>query len=81
MLAKTQLSHTGAGDSIDCVLKAGNSTVDQIAMKTLPALAAVPASLQAVITVSSTTQLSVECDVFTANGAANFSSLIALPTS
>ena len=80
VLAKTQLSHTGAGDSIDCVLKAGNTTVDQIAMKTLPALAAVPASLQAVITVSSTTQLSVECDVFTANGAANFSSLIALPT-
>jgi hypothetical protein len=81
VLAKTQLSHTGAGDSIDCALKAGNTTVDQIAMKTLPALAAVPASLQAVITVPSTTQLSVECDVFTANGAANFSSLIAMPTS
>ena len=81
VLAKTQLSHTGAGDSIDCALKAGDTTVDQIAMKTLPALAAVPASLQAVVTVSSTTQLSVECDVFTANGAANFSSLIAMPTS
>ena len=80
VLAKTQLSHTGAGDSIDCTLKAGNAIVDQIAMKTLPALAAVPASLQAVVEVLSTTQLSVECDVFTANGAANFSSLIAMPT-
>jgi hypothetical protein len=81
ILAKTQLSHTGAGDSVDCWLKAGVATLDQIAMKTLPALAAVPASLQAVVTLSSTTQLSVECDVFTANGAANFSSLIAMPTS
>ena len=62
-------------------MKAGATTLDQIAVKTLPALAAVPASLQAVITVASTTQLSVECDVFTANGAANFSTLIALPTS
>lgn len=81
ILAKTQLSHTGAGDSVDCWLKAGATTLDQVAVKTLPALAAVPASLQAVITVSSTTQVSVECDVFTANGAANFSSLIAMPTS
>jgi hypothetical protein len=27
-----------------------------------------------------TSQLSVECDVLTANGSANFSSLIAIPT-
>ena len=52
VLAKTQLAHTGAGDSIDCSLKAGTTTVDQIAMKTLPALAAVPVSLQAVTTVT-----------------------------
>jgi hypothetical protein len=47
-------------------------------MKTLPALAAIPVSLQAVTT-TSPSQLSVECDVLTANGAANFSSLIAIP--
>jgi hypothetical protein len=80
VLAKTQLSHTGAGDSVDCVLKAGNTTIDQGSMKTLPALAAIPVSLQAVTTVASPTQLSVECDVFTAGGSANFSSLIAIPT-
>jgi len=77
--AKTQLSHTGAGDSVDCVLKADGVTIDQIAMKTLPALAAIPASLQAVTT-TSPTQLSVECDVMTAGGAADFNSLIAIPT-
>ncbi|HYI98535.1 MAG TPA: hypothetical protein VEX36_02495 [Thermoleophilaceae bacterium] len=77
--AKTQLSHTGAGDSIDCALKAGGATLDQISMKTLPALAAIPVSMQAVTT-TSPTQLSVECDVLTANGSANFSSLIAIPT-
>jgi len=76
--AKTQLSHTGAGDSVDCVLKAGVTSIDQVSMKTLPALAAVPASLQAVTT-SSPSQLSLECDVLTANGSANFSSLIAIP--
>lgn len=80
VLAKTQLSHTGAGDTVDCVLKAGTTTLDQIAMKTLPALAAIPASMQAVTTVSSPTQLAVECKVQVANGAANFSSLIAIPT-
>lgn len=81
VLAKTQLSHTGAGDSIDCTLKAGATTIDQIDMKTLPALAAIPASLQAVTTtVTSPTQLSVQCAVMTANGAANFNSLIAIPT-
>ena len=47
-------------------------------MKTLPALAAIPVSLQAVTT-TSPTQLSVECDVTTANGSASFSSLIAIP--
>lgn len=81
VLAKTQLSHTGAGDSIECLLKAGAATLDQVAMKTLPALAAVPASLQAVTTITaSPTQLSVECDVLVANGSANFNSLIAIPT-
>jgi hypothetical protein len=80
VLAKTQLSHTGAGDSIDCTLKAGGATIDQIAMKTLPALAAIPVSLQAVTTTASPSQLSVECKVQVANGTANFSSLIAIPT-
>lgn len=80
VLAKTQLSHTGAGDSVECSLKAGATTIDQIAMKTLPALAAIPASLQAVTTTTTTTQLSVQCSVLVANGAANFNSLIAIPT-
>jgi hypothetical protein len=80
VLAKTQLSQTGAGDSIDCTLKAGGANIDQIAMKTLPALAAIPVSLQAVTTTASPSQLSVECKVQVANGTANFSSLIAIPT-
>lgn len=80
VLAKTQLSHTGAGDSIDCWLKAGSTTLDQIAVKTLPALAAVPVSLQAVTANTSSTLLSVQCAVLVANGAATFSSLIAIPT-
>jgi hypothetical protein len=80
VLAKTQLSHTGAGDTIDCVLKAGSTSIDQVSMKTLPALAAIPVSLQAVTTTASPSQLSLECDVLTANGSANFSSLIAIPT-
>jgi hypothetical protein len=81
VLAKTQLSHTGAGDSVECTLKAGATTIDQIAMKTLPALAAIPASLQAVTTTTtSPTVLSVQCRVVVADGAANFSSLIAIPT-
>ncbi|MGZ5312213.1 MAG: hypothetical protein ACXWGV_02825 [Solirubrobacterales bacterium] len=80
VLAKSQLSHTGAGDSIDCALKAGAATIDQVSMKTLPALAAIPMSLQAVTTTASSTQLSLECHVQVANGSANFSSLIAIPT-
>ncbi len=81
VLAKTQLSHTGAGDTVECFLKSGAATIDQIAMKTLPALAAIPASLQAVTTTTaSPTQLSVQCNVKVADGAANFSSLIAIPT-
>ncbi len=81
VLAKTQLSHTGAGDSIVCELKAGATTLDQVAMKTMPALAAVPASLQAVTTITtSPTQLSLQCDVSVANGSADFNSLIAIPT-
>lgn len=81
VLAKTQLSHTGAGDSVECTLKAGATTIDQIAMKTLPALAAIPASLQAVTTTTtSPTVLSVQCKVLVADGAANSSSLIVIPT-
>jgi hypothetical protein len=81
VLAKTQLSQTGAGDSVECLLKSGTTTLDQAAMKTLPALAAVPASLQAVTTIAtSPTVLSVQCSVAVANGSANFSSLIAIPT-
>jgi Collagen triple helix repeat (20 copies) len=80
VLAKNELSHTGAGDTVECVLKAGTTTVDQVAMKTLPALAAIPASLQAVAEVTSPSQLSVECKVKVANGSATFNSLIAIPT-
>ncbi|HST33231.1 MAG TPA: hypothetical protein VLJ80_06895 [Solirubrobacteraceae bacterium] len=81
VLAKTELSHTGAGDSVECLLKSGTTTLDQAAMKTLPALAAVPASLQAVTTTTvAPTTLSVQCSVAVANGSANFSSLIAIPT-
>jgi hypothetical protein len=81
VLAKTQLSQTGAGDTVECLLKSGATTLDQAAMKTLPALAAVSAALQAVSTTStSPTVLSVQCSVAVANGSANFSSLIAIPT-
>ncbi len=80
VLAKTQLTHTGAGDSINCTLKAGGTTIDQVAMKTLPALAAIPVSLQAVTTTTSSSQLSVECAVAVATGTASSSSLIAIPT-
>ena len=81
VLAKTQLFQSGAGDAIECVLKAGNTTLDQVAMKTLPALAEIPVSLQAVTTVNSPSQLSVECDMRTAVGTASSNSLIAIPTS
>lgn len=80
VLAKTELSHAGAGDTVECVLKAGATTIDQVAMKTLPALAAIPASLQAVTEVTSPSQLNVECKVKVANGSADFNSLIAIPT-
>jgi hypothetical protein len=81
VLAKTELSQTGAGDSVECLLKSGALTIDQAGMKTMPALAAVPASLQAVITAtSSPTELSLQCSVAVANGTANFNSLIAIPT-
>ena len=81
VLAKTQLYQSGAGDAVECVLKADGTLVDQAAMKTLPALAEVPVSLQAVVAVAANAQLSVECDVRTANGTASFNSLIAIPTS
>lgn len=81
VFAKTQLSHSGAGDSVECLLKAGDATLDQVAMKTMPALAALPASLQAVTMIAtSPTQLSVQCSVSVANGSADFNSLIAIPT-
>lgn len=80
VLAKSQLTHSGAGDTVDCLLKSGSTTLDQVAMSTLPALAAIPMSLQAVTTAASPTQLSVTCDVLTANGTASSSSLIAIPT-
>jgi hypothetical protein len=81
VLAKTQLFQTGAGDSVECFLKSGTTTLDQAAMKTLPALASVPASMQAVTTTTtSPTALSVQCNVAVANGTANNSSLIAIPT-
>ena len=81
VLAKTELTHTGAGDTVECTLKSGATTVDQIAMKTLPALAAIPAGLQAVVTTTGpSTQLSVQCAVLVANGSASSSSLIAIPT-
>ena len=70
--------HTGASDSVTCQLKAGAATIDESSIKTLPALAVVPVALQAV-TATSPTQLSVQCDVTTANGSADFTSLIALP--
>jgi hypothetical protein len=77
--ANTQLSQPGGGNSIDCALKAGETTIDQISIETQPELAAIPVSMRAVTT-TSPTQLSVECDAFTLGGAADFSSLIATPT-
>src|SRR6185437_728418 len=80
VMAKTQLYHSGAGDSVECSLKSGTTILDQAAMKTLPALASVPASLQAVTTIPSPTTLSVQCKVSVADGTANYNSLIAIPT-
>ncbi len=80
VLAKTQLFQTGAGDSVECVLKAGATVLDQAAMKTLPALASVPASMQAVTSPGAPTLLSVICHVSVAGGTADSSSLIAIPT-
>jgi hypothetical protein len=78
VFGKTQLTHSGAGDTINCTLKADNTTIDQVAMKTLPALAAIPMSMQA-ITTTSPTLLTIECKVQVADGSASSSSLIALP--
>jgi Collagen triple helix repeat (20 copies) len=81
VMAKTQLFQTGAGDSVECFLKSGATILDQAAMKTLPALASVPASLQAVTTTAtSPTTLSVQCKVSVATGSTDYSSLIAIPT-
>ena len=82
LLAKTQLFHSGAGDTVECTLQAGGVTVDRAFMKTLPALASVPVSLQAAgVTTVSSSAVIVECDVSVANGEPNFTSLIAIPTS
>jgi hypothetical protein len=80
VLAKTQLSHTGAGDSVYCVLRSGATPIDRASMETLPALASIPVSLQAVVTTTTPTSFSFDCDVKTADGAARFNSLIAIPT-
>ena len=80
VLAKTQLTHTGAADTVACTLQAGATTIDQSSIKTLPALASVAVPLQAVTTfASSPTRLTVQCNVAVAGGSANFSSLIAIP--
>jgi hypothetical protein len=81
VLAKTQLFHSGAADTVDCVLRSGTTPIDQASMKTLPALASIPASLQAVVTTTSPSSFSLDCDVLTADGKASFNSLIAIPTS
>ncbi|HYI38302.1 MAG TPA: collagen-like protein [Thermoleophilaceae bacterium] len=80
VLAKSQLTHTGAGDAITCELKTGATVIDTVAMKTLPALAAIPMSMQAVTTTASSSTFSVECDVQVAGGTAADSSLILIPT-
>ena len=81
VLAKSQVSQTGAGDAVTCTLNVAGAEVDEDTMKTMPALAAIPMSLQAVIAPTSTSTVNVTCSVMVANGAANFSSLIAIPTS
>ena len=81
VLAKTQISQTGAGDSVDCVLKAAAATIDSSSMKTGPALFATTVPLQAVVTVGATTAFTVQCNVEVASGSATNSSLIAIPTS
>lgn len=82
VFAKTQLSQSGAGDMIDCWLNTGltqgGTTLDQVAVKSQAALAALPVSLQAVTT-TSPGALHVECDMTTAVGGADKSSLIAIP--
>lgn len=78
VLVKIQLSHTGAGDDVDWFLRAGGTDIDQVSMKTMPALAATPAALEAV-TITSPTQLGLECKVLTAGGSADLTKLIALP--
>ncbi len=80
VLAKTQLYHSGAGDTVTCTLQADVITIDKSSIKTLPALASVAVPLQAVTTVASPTVLTVQCKVDTASGSADFSSLIAIPT-
>ncbi|HEX5909970.1 MAG TPA: hypothetical protein VFY44_05715, partial [Thermoleophilaceae bacterium] len=66
-------------DSVHCELKAGAQVIDQVDMKTLPALAAIPVSMQAVTTTPVVDQVSITCDVSVANGSANYSSIIAVP--
>lgn len=80
VFAKTQLFQSGAGDTVECVLRSGATPIDQASMKTLPALASIPASLQAVVTTTSPSSFSLDCDLMTANGTASSNSLIAIPT-
>lgn len=78
VFAKTQLTHSGAGDKVSCVLFSGSDAIDKVAIAPGPALTEAPVSMQA-MTTTSTTGLSVECDVLTADGTASSTSLIALP--
>ena len=81
VLAKTQLSNTGAADTVTCTLKAGATTMDASLIKGLPALASAAVSLQAVTPVLvASTVLNVDCTVTTAGGSASANSLIAIPT-
>jgi hypothetical protein len=80
VLAKTQVSHSGAGDTVDCFLYGEAATIDRGSMKTMPALAAMPMSMQARYTTLAPATLSVACHVKVADGAANYNSLIAIPT-
>jgi collagen triple helix repeat protein len=82
VLAKTQVSQTGAGDSVTCALESTATTIDSSSTKTGPANFATTLPLQAIVTtVGPTTTLSVQCNVLTAGGSANNSSIIAIPTS
>ena len=80
VFAKTELSQTGAGDSVECVLKSGGTTIDQAEIED-PSRAGRCSSVsprrgRAAVP----TQLTVQCTASVADGSANFNSLIAIPT-